>query len=128
MDWLVITSVVALGFVIGLLIGWFVNEDQSFTATGLTTSISVLSGAGVLGFFHYVSPNGPTREVWLYPIGILAGLLTAPFFDIFYNALYEDEKSGRGVRALVRTAQMTQRAIIKLALRNAKKGSSRRKI
>src|SRR5689334_8111300 len=122
MDCLTVVGVVTLGLAIGLLVGWFINEDEPFTAKGLTTSISVLTGAGVLGIFKYVSPGGSTREFWFYPVGILIGLLVAPFFDVFYNALFHDEPSDGDVGILVRSAYATQRALIKLARRGAVKG------
>lgn len=92
MDCLVVSGVVSLGLLVGLLVGWFVNEDQPFTATGLVASITVLSGAGVLGVFHLIAPTGPTREFWFYPIAVLAGVLIAPPLSKLYDRLYPDEK------------------------------------
>ncbi|ARQ01398.1 hypothetical protein [Pseudorhodoplanes sinuspersici] len=96
MDWLVVAGVVSLGFLVGLLVGWYVNEDQPFTATGLVASITILSGAGVLGVFHMIAPTGPTREFWLYPIAVLLGVLIAPPLSKLYDRLYvEDSKIKR---------------------------------
>jgi hypothetical protein len=88
MDFLVVSGVVSLGLLVGLLVGWFVNEDQPFTATGLVAAITVLSGAGVLGVFHLIAPAGPTREFWFYPIAVLGGVLIAPFLSVLYDRLY----------------------------------------
>jgi hypothetical protein len=89
MDWLIVGGVVSLGLLVGLLVGWFVNEDQPFTVNGLVACVTVLSGAGVAGIFHLVSPNASTREYWLYPVTLLLGMLAAPRLDIFYNDLYK---------------------------------------
>jgi len=89
MDILVSSGVISLGLVIGMLVGWFINEDQEFTIGGLVASVTVLSGSGVVGVFQLVAPQGSTREFWFYPIAILVGLLIAPFLDRLYNDLYE---------------------------------------
>jgi hypothetical protein len=91
MDWLVIAGVVSLGLLVGLLVGWYVNEEQPFTATGLIASITVLSGAGVLGVFHLIAPAGATREYWLYPVAVLFGVLIAPPLSKLYDRLYEED-------------------------------------
>jgi hypothetical protein len=91
MDFLVVAGVVSLGLLVGLLVGWYVNEDQPFTTTGLLASITVLSGAGVLGVFHLIAPTGPTREYWLYPVAVLAGVLIAPPLSKLYDRLYVEK-------------------------------------
>ncbi len=89
MDPIICAGVVSLGLVIGMLVGWFVNEDREFSVGGLVASVTVLSGSGVVGVFQLVAPQGSTREFWLYPVAILIGILIAPFLDRFYNGLYE---------------------------------------
>jgi phosphotransferase system glucose/maltose/N-acetylglucosamine-specific IIC component len=97
MDWVVVVGVISLGVLVGLLVGWYVNEDKAFTTTALAASVSTLSGAGVLGVFHLIVPATPTREYWFYPVGMLVGVLIAPFLDMFFNGLYENKPKRRKV-------------------------------
>lgn len=98
MDQLAVIGTLSLGILIGLVIGWFLDQEQPFTTSGLIAITSILSGAGVLGVFHLVSPNGATREFWFYPIGLLIGVLIAPFLDKYYDSLFEPAKKSGGTR------------------------------
>ena len=95
MDSLAVVGTLSLGILLGLIVGWFLDEEQPFTVSGLIAISSILSGAGVLGVFHLVSPNGALREFWFYPIGLLVGVLIAPFLDRYYNSLFGTEKKSR---------------------------------
>lgn len=87
MDLLVVSGVLCLGLLIGLLVGWYVNEAKSMTFPVLVGAVNILAGSGVLAIFHLISP-APTREYWLYPVGLLVGVLIAAPLDVLLNRLY----------------------------------------
>jgi hypothetical protein len=91
MDNVVIGGVLSLGILIGLLVGWFVNEVGDFSLKALTGAISALAGSGVIAIFSLIAPSSSTREFWFYPMGLLAGLLIAPIVSKLSDALYDEE-------------------------------------
>lgn len=96
MDWLVILGSLSIGLLIGSFVGYYLNEAKEMSDIALKTSVSVLAGGGVLALFGFLSPDGASREVWFYPLGLLAGFITAPFSDRAFNNLYD--KWGRDDR------------------------------
>jgi hypothetical protein len=98
MDALAIVGTLCLGILVGLLIGWYLDQEQPFTITALVTVTSILSGAGVLGVFRLITPVGGLREFWFYPIGLLVGVLIAPPLDRYYDSLFETSKKTNGIK------------------------------
>ena len=92
MDWVVIGGVLGLGILIGLLVGWYLNEVSKMTEAVVASAIAMLSGSGVISVFHFLAPGGPTREYWFYPIGLLIGVLSAAPTDVYFNSLYRTKK------------------------------------
>jgi O-antigen/teichoic acid export membrane protein len=60
-----------LGFIIGMLVAFFVQEAKEWTRSALTASVSVLTGAGSMALLHYGAPD--PQSVWFYPIGLVIG-------------------------------------------------------
>jgi len=92
MDLVVAFGSASLGLVVGLFAGWFANEEQPFTANNLASAVAVITSAGVIGLFAYLSKGSVLREIWLYPVGLLVGVLIAPPLDVMYTRMYENEK------------------------------------
>jgi hypothetical protein len=72
---------ISLGALIGMFAGFFVQEVKEFDKRALYGAALVLTGGGVLGFMHWVSPTG-AHEVWFYPIGLLAGFGIGTIWDV----------------------------------------------
>jgi len=83
----------SLGLLIGILVGWYVNEVKIYTEQVVTSSIGIFAGGGVMAIFHSVAPSGATREYWLYPVGLLIGVLVAPPLDLYFIQLYKKKKA-----------------------------------
>jgi len=86
MDQLAMVGFSCLGIFVGLIVGWFVNQEKEPTAKAYT-SIILAVGSTAVSFIPLFSPT-KGREIWLYPIALLAGLLIAPFLDVAYNWFY----------------------------------------
>lgn len=94
MDGLAVAGFVCLGLFIGLIVGWFVNQEGSLDAKSVSSIILAL-GTSAVAFIPLFAPRTIGRELWFYPIALLAGLLVAPFLDIAYDKLYEERKGKR---------------------------------
>jgi glycopeptide antibiotics resistance protein len=90
-----------LGIVVGWLVRYFLFRFDKFNAQILGSTISLLVGGVVIGFFNWVDPD--KTVVWFYPIGVLIGFViytvTARMFgapskgSIYYSSRKEDESS-----------------------------------
>jgi glucose-6-phosphate-specific signal transduction histidine kinase len=83
MDWVVVSGVVSLGGIFGwMAYVVFVGRSgiRSFTAI-----VSVLGGAVVAGIFQAIAGTKAAfpREVWFYPVGLLAGVVVSAAIDEF---------------------------------------------
>ena len=86
MDGLAIAGISCLGLFVGLIVGWFVNQEEPLSAKSVSSIIVALGGSAV-SFIPLFSPKAD-RELWFYPIALLVGLLIAPFLDKAYDKLY----------------------------------------
>jgi len=86
MDDLAATGFGCLGLFVGLLVGWFVNSEKEPDSRSYS-SIILAVGSTAASFIPLFSPHAG-REMLVYPITLLGGLLTAPFFDVAYNWFY----------------------------------------
>jgi membrane associated rhomboid family serine protease len=78
-DWLVSIGAFWLGFVIGLLIGFFAQEAQLFDEKALTRGIGTIAGGGIFagGIFvllRFAAPDA-MHEIWFYPMGLVGGFI-----------------------------------------------------
>jgi tetrahydromethanopterin S-methyltransferase subunit C len=60
-----------LGFIIGMLVGFFAQEAKEWTRSAMTASVAVLTGAGALALLRYGAPE--LHGVWFYPVGLVIG-------------------------------------------------------
>jgi hypothetical protein len=90
-------GILCLGFTIGTLVGWYINESNNMSFSTVSGAIYLLAGSGVLAIFYLLNPGSATREYWFYPIGIFVGFFAAPFFDRYYTALYDKPKGRKKV-------------------------------
>jgi hypothetical protein len=86
MDYLAIIGFCCLGAFVGLIVGWFVNQEAEPDSKSYS-SIIIAVGSTVASFIPFFSRT-TGREIWFYPIALLGGLMTAPFFDVAYNWFY----------------------------------------
>ena len=81
-DWTVLLGTFWLGALIGMLLGFYVQEAESWQLGALTGSISAVAGSGVIGLFQYLSHNtGATHEIWFYPIGLVGGFIIGTLWE-----------------------------------------------
>lgn len=69
-----------LGFIIGMLVGFFVQEADEWTRSAMTASVAVLTGAGVVTLLRYGAPD--PEGVWFYPIGLVIGFGFGAIWDV----------------------------------------------
>jgi hypothetical protein len=62
----------SLGFVIGLLVWYFVFRYKDFSPKALGSTMSILTGGAVTKGFDW---NASTDAVWYYPIGLFIATL-----------------------------------------------------
>jgi hypothetical protein len=86
MDCLAIIGFSCLGAFVGLIVGWFVNQESEPDSKSYSSIIFAV-GSTAASFIPFFSPK-TGREIWFYPIALFVGLLTAPFFDVAYNWFY----------------------------------------
>ena len=75
----------ALGATIGGIVVHYIANVKEFTLRGLTSTVAILGGAGVIGIFKLMG-TPPTVAFWMYPVGLLIG---AGFIALLYTK--EDE-------------------------------------
>jgi tetrahydromethanopterin S-methyltransferase subunit C len=78
-DLLPAVGTVLLGFIIGMLVGFFVQEADEWTQTAMVASVAVLTGAGTLALLRYGTHD--TQGVWFYPIGLVIGFGFGTIWD-----------------------------------------------
>jgi hypothetical protein len=82
MDWIIAAGTISLGVLIGILVGYFVNEAKKMDKALLTSAIGILAGGGVVAIFSLLGGlKEPPHEVWLYPCGLLAGYFIATVYE-----------------------------------------------
>ncbi|WP_157450336.1 hypothetical protein [Bradyrhizobium sp. ARR65] len=69
-----------LGFIIGMLVAFFAQEAEEWTRSAMTSSVAVLTGAGVLALLRYGAPD--LQGVWFYPIGLVIGFGFGTIWDV----------------------------------------------
>ena len=78
MDGLAIAGFCSFGLFIGLLIGWFVNDDKTSKEKDKGyVKIVIAIGSSAVSFVPLFAPV-TGRERWFYPIALLVGLLVSP--------------------------------------------------
>jgi hypothetical protein len=60
-----------LGFIIGMLVGFFVQEAKEWTRSAMTASVAVLTGAGAVALLRYGAPD--QYNILFYPVGLVIG-------------------------------------------------------
>ncbi|MGY4310455.1 peptidoglycan/LPS O-acetylase OafA/YrhL [Bradyrhizobium sp. USDA 4369] len=78
-DAVAIVGAVLLGFVIGMLVGFFVQEAKEWTRQAMTASVAVIASAGVLALLRYAAPD--PHDVWFYPAGLVIGFGFGTIWD-----------------------------------------------
>lgn len=69
-----------LGFIIGMLVAFFVQEAKEWTRSAMTASVAVLTGAGALALLRYGAPD--PHGVWFYPVGLVIGFGFGTVWDV----------------------------------------------
>jgi tetrahydromethanopterin S-methyltransferase subunit C len=69
-----------LGFIIGMLVGFFAQEAKEWTRSAMTGSVAVLTGAGALALLRYGAPD--PNGVWFYPVGLVIGFGFGTIWDV----------------------------------------------
>lgn len=82
-DWIVGIGASSLGAVIGwMAVRTFLSQAVP-TVKVFGSIVSVLVGGGVLGFFRSLAPESSSiRYLWLYPVGLLIGVLVPEIWRI----------------------------------------------
>ncbi|MGY4289150.1 putative membrane protein [Bradyrhizobium sp. LM2.7] len=73
-------GITLLGFIIGMLVGFFVQETDEWTRSAMAASVAVLTGAGVVALLRYGAPD--PQGVWFYPIGLVIGFGFGTIWDV----------------------------------------------
>jgi Na+/citrate or Na+/malate symporter len=72
-DFVVICGAFWFGAVIGLLLGFLVQEAKQWDQKALTTSILGVAGSSVLLLLRLLAPT--MHEIWFYPMGLVGGAM-----------------------------------------------------
>jgi len=81
-DWMVLLGAFWLGALIGALLGFYVQEAETWQLGALAGSVSTVAGSGVIAFLQYLNHNtGVTREAWFYPIGLVGGFIVGTLWE-----------------------------------------------
>lgn len=68
-----------LGFIIGMIVGFFAQEAKEWTRSAMTASAAVLTGAGAMALLRYGAPE--PQGVWFYPVGLVLGFGFGTIWD-----------------------------------------------
>lgn len=93
MDCLTAVGVSSIGLLVGVLVGFLVNEPQAFSVRVFLAAVSVVSGSAVLAILSLVAATGGAREYWLYPIFVTGGFFASPLFNWYFDWAYRDNDS-----------------------------------
>ncbi len=88
---------IVIGAVLGLIIGWVVYEADPGIAKGNGKATVLIGGfGGLIGsltiFILELVTNIPILQTYTSPIGIVAAVLLAALFAIFYRILFSRSK------------------------------------
>jgi len=72
------------GIVFGWLVRYFLFRFDKFNVQILGSTVSVITGGGVIGYFTKFSPD--KTVVWFYPIGLLIGFVIYTIGAIKFGA------------------------------------------
>jgi O-antigen/teichoic acid export membrane protein len=72
MDWVVICGSLSLGMLVGMLVGFFVQESKTWAHRELSAAVAALAVTGVLAILRF---DAHQREIWFYPIGLVVGFI-----------------------------------------------------
>jgi hypothetical protein len=76
-DLLIAAAAISLGLILGWMVYRTFTRQQALNAKALGAIVSIMVGAGVLGIFQAIAGKqaGLPRELYWYPIGLLAGMI-----------------------------------------------------
>ena len=74
-----VAGILCLGFVIGIMMGFFLVKTKKLTLSALAGAIPLLSGVGALALFRLIDPTSaaPSHAYWYYPLGLAFGIVLA---------------------------------------------------
>jgi hypothetical protein len=68
-----------LGALIGMSLGFYVQEEPKWDRQALKASLQLIAGASIVGLFHFLSHNNSYsahgQEYWFYPMGLVGGFI-----------------------------------------------------
>lgn len=95
MDGLAIAGFCSFGLFIGILIGWFVNDDTTKDKDRSYVKVVIAISGSAVSFVPLFAPL-IGRERWFYPIALLVGLLISPLPAVYFQWFY----SRKSIKAL----------------------------
>jgi hypothetical protein len=78
-----------LGLLVGVMVGFFVQETEDWDRRALVSAVGVFTGGGVLAILRWAASLGG-REVWFYPMGLVVGFVIGTIWE--HAAPPKDEK------------------------------------
>jgi hypothetical protein len=80
--WVIGSGAGSIGFVVGSLIGFFIDDMKRMTRRDVAAVISIAFDGGIMAVLRFLSPDkGFVREYWIYPVGVAIGFVFALMFD-----------------------------------------------
>jgi hypothetical protein len=94
MDYLIAGGAISLGIVVGWMVYHTFVRQAKLDVKFLGSIISVMVGASVIGIFQKIAGNGSglPREVYLYPVGLLAGIVITATIKLIGDTEKKDER------------------------------------
>lgn len=90
MDWVVICGSLSLGMLVGVLVGFFVQESRTWAHRELSAAVAALAVTGVLAILRF---DAHQREIWFYPIGLVVGFIIGTVWDWKPDEKYHRSRS-----------------------------------
>jgi hypothetical protein len=81
LDWIVVFGAFWLGALLGTLLGFYVQEATEWDPRALRVSVWIVAGSSILLLLQLLGPKAGAREVWFYPIGLVAGFMIGTIWE-----------------------------------------------
>jgi hypothetical protein len=80
-DWIVVFGAFWLGALLGILLGFYVQEAEEWDPRALRASMWIIAGSSILLLLQFLGPRASAREVWFYPIGLIGGFIVGTIWE-----------------------------------------------
>jgi peptidoglycan/LPS O-acetylase OafA/YrhL len=81
MNWIVLIGAFWLGALVGMLLGFYVQEAKIWDHRALAASIGAIAGISIIYLLQVLSLDKAVPEIWSYPMGLVGGFMIGTIWE-----------------------------------------------